>query len=61
MYCKNRKSRKRLETKVEPSRFLFELPEEDLHWPAKLKDNRTEEEKKQTMDSLFEQLLNTLK
>lgn len=61
MYCKNRKSRKRQETKVEPSRFLLELPEEDLHWPARLKDTRTEEEKKQTMDSLFEQLLNTLK
>jgi superfamily I DNA/RNA helicase len=60
MYCKNRRSRNRATTSVEPSRFLFELPEEDLHWPSKNIDNRTPEEKQQNMDNLFDTLIKAL-
>lgn len=58
-YCKSRG--RGTGVPARPSRFLFELPAEDLHWPARLKDTRTEEEKRENIDNLFEQLLDSLK
>lgn len=62
-YCAERNKKDKKKNTIEPSRFLFELPKEDLDWVNSSIVKRDEEEeekhKKEMLDAIFDLLNNS--